>query len=319
MNPKICVTSISFSANKHLTDELRKLFPDVTLNVHGEKLEGKSLVNFLENADGAIVGLEKIDPSVMDALPKLKIISKYGVGLDNIDVPYAKSKGVRIGWEGGVNRRSVSELALAFMLGLARNVFFSGIPLKQGKWQKHGGFQLSDAVVGIIGCGFIGEDLLRLLQPFHCKILINDILDKSVEAKCYGASQVSRETLLAESDIVSIHVPLTDETRRFFGRDTLALMKPSAFLINTSRGGVVDQSALKEALQAGAGLASSTSLPGIAGAAIDVFEEEPPSDLEFLSLPNLMVTPHIGGNAKEAIQAMGMAAIKHLKNHYSSG
>jgi D-3-phosphoglycerate dehydrogenase len=253
-----------------------------------------------------ILGLEKMDKSVLQQLNNLQIVAKFGVGLDNLDVEAAEELEIAVGWTGGVNKRSASEQALGFMLGLCRNLFFSAFSLKQGNWEKEGGRFLSGCCVGIIGCGHIGTDVVHLLRPFNCRVLICDLLDKSGVIDAYGVTQVSLEKLLAEADVVSLHVPLTELTHFMVNDEFLQQMKPSAHLINNSRGPVVNQQALKNALQ----------LKTIAGAALDVYESEPPDDLEFLSLPNLMVTPHIGGNADEAVLAMGRSAIRHLKEFF---
>ena len=305
-NFQIAVTSVSFSRSPTLKEELLKVFPNSTFNNHGQRLYGKNLVEFIKNADAAIVGVEIVDESILRHATKLKIISKYGVGLDNIDQEELKRRDIRLSWVDGVNCRSVSELTLCFMLGLSRNVFSSGFKLKQTNWDKDGGNQLSEKTVGIIGCGHIGSDIIKLLSPFKCKILVKDILDKSNFCREQGAIEASLEEIIKQSDVISLHVPLTDETRKICDERFLKKMKPSAFLINTSRGEVIDQKALKSILKQKL----------IAGAAIDVFTEEPPSDAEFLSLPNLMVTPHIGGNAKEAIEAMGLSAINNLVSFF---
>jgi D-3-phosphoglycerate dehydrogenase len=305
---RIKVTSRSFSRHPVLKQELLELFPNSVFNTDGPPTGIPNIAEFLKDADGVILGLEEIDRHVLQQLENLKIIAKYGVGLDNLDVSSAEELGITIGWTGGVNKRSASEQALGFMLGLSRNLFFSSFPLKNGKWEKEGGTFLTGKTVGIIGCGHIGTDLIYLLQPFYCQILICDILDKSGVVDTYGAKQVLQDELLAEADIISLHVPLTELTQCMVNEEFLQKMKPTAHLINNSRGPVVEQQALKNALQQNI----------IAGAALDVFESEPPDDLEFLDLPNLMVTPHIGGSANEAILAMGRSAISHLKRHFQN-
>ncbi len=302
----IKVTSRAFSKNPVLRKELLELFPNTVFNDGESSFNTEDLLNYLRDADGVVLGLEEVDEEVINALPNLKIIAKFGVGLDNVNVDYAKSQGKSIGWTGGTNKRSVAEQTLGFMLGLCRNLFVTGYQLKQGNWVKDGGFQLSEKIVGVIGCGNIGTELLRLLQPFGCELLICDILNKSAQAKKYQARQVEFSEILTKSDVISLHVPLTELTCHMIDAASLQQMKSTAYLINTSRGSVVDQIALKQALLE----------KKIRGAALDVFEEEPPADLEFLSLPNLMVTPHIGGNAKEAVEAMGRAAIEHLESYF---
>lgn len=298
----VAVPSVSFSRSEQLVARLRHLFPQARINYQGHKLGNRQLIKFLENVRGAIIGNEILDEPVLSQLPELKVVAKYGVGLDNIDFELLKRFNIRFYSKGGVNRRAVSELTLGGMIGLSRNIFFSGMKLKSGEWLKDGGCELTGRTVGIIGCGYIGEDILRLLQPFQCNLLINDIVDKSNEARIYGARQVDLTELLGRSDFVSLHVPLTELTHHLIGPGQLQIMKSNAVLINTSRGAVVNQNALKEALTTGQ----------IRGAFLDVFEQEPPDDLEFLSLPNLMVCPHIGGNSIEAVDSMGTAALEGL-------
>jgi len=305
---RIKVTSRSFSRHPILKQELLALFPNSLFNTDGPPTGLPNIVGFLKDADGVILGLEEMDRHVLQQLENVKMIAKYGVGLDNLDVSSARELGITIGWTGGVNKRSASEQALGFMLGLSRNLFFSSFPLKNGKWEKEGGSFLTGKTIGIIGCGHIGADLIYLLQPFNCQILICDILDKSGVVDTYGATQVLQDELLAEADIISLHVPLTELTQGMVNDEFLQKMKPTAYLINNSRGPVVNQKALKNALQEKI----------IAGAALDVFDSEPPDDIEFLDLPNLMVTPHIGGSANEAILAMGRSAISHLKKHFQN-
>ena len=301
-SPKVGVTSRSFAKSAVLREELLRVFPNSFFTDHRQKLLGEKMTGFIGDADAAIVGVETIDDSVLKDTTKLKIISKYGVGLDNIDQESLKNRDIFLGWTGGTNKRSVSELTLCFMLGLCRNVFGSSFKLKKLEWEKDGGHQLSGKTVGIIGCGHTGSDILRLLTPFGCNLLVHDIVDKSNFCREQGASQVSLEAVLEQSNIISLHVPLTKQTHQMVNASFLQKMKSTGFLINTSRGQVVDQEALKKGLIQG----------DIGGAALDVFVEEPPDDKDFLSLPNLMVTPHIGGNAVEGVEAMGRAAIQHL-------
>jgi phosphoglycerate dehydrogenase-like enzyme len=306
--PRIAVTSSSFGKSKVLREELKKSFQSCFFNELGRPLTELEMIEFIKDADAAIVGLEIMTENVLSHAPRLKIISKYGVGLDNIDKNLLEKHGISLGWTGGVNRRSVAELTLCFMLGLCRNIFAAGFKLKQSAWEKNGGFQLTGKTIGIIGCGYTGSEIIRLLRPFQCNLLICDIIDKSKFCKGENATELPLEDVAARSDIISIHVPLTSLTKGMVNANFLAQMKSSAFLINTSRGGVVEQQALKESLKANR----------IAGAALDVFSEEPPNDHELLSLSNLMVTPHIAGNAQESVEAMGRSAIGHLISYFKN-
>lgn len=286
--------------------ELAELPFRTVLNSLGERFEGAALVNYLADADAAIVGLEKITGELLDSCPKLQLVAKYGVGLDNVDLQACEERGVTVGWTPGVNRYAVAEQTIGCLIGLSRNLFFGSRKLRDGMWDKVGGRQISELTVGIVGLGQVGRELARLLKPFGCRILANDIADISDFCASAGIVEVSLDELLQRSDAVTLHVPLTGDTRHLIGAHALSRMRKSAFLINTSRGDVVDQAALKQALRVGT----------IAGAAIDVYAVEPPNDLDFLRLPNLVCTPHIAGNSAEAVVAMGRSAIRHVKDFY---
>ena len=299
---RVAVCSRSFSANPILREELLSRYPDTTFNDTGESLSGDSLVAFLQGHQKAITALEVIDDSVLSRLPMLEVISKYGVGLDMINQAAMRRRGVRLGWTGGVNRRSVSELVIAFAITMLRQVPAAHRAVLDGVWKQRLGGCLTGRTVGIIGCGHIGKDLAPLLRAFGCRVLVNDILEFPDFYGAYDLEPVDLETLLTASDVVTLHVPLDDSTRNMVSRQRLSFMKPSAVLINVARGEIVDEVALKEALKEGR----------LAAAAFDVFAVEPPQDRELLALPNFLATPHIGGSAYEAVLAMGRAAIDGL-------
>lgn len=302
---KVKVSNIAFSKNEYLVGKLKETFPGAVVNTEGRRYLFEELVAYFSDADAVIVGLEQITPQLLDELPKLQIIAKYGVGLDNIDISACNKRNVKIGWTGGVNKNSVAEMVIGFMLSLSRNLYKTSNQLKCGVWNKNGGFQLTGGTIGVIGLGNIGRELIRLLKPFNCKILVNDIVDVSEYAELNGLHVVEKEVLYRESDIISLHLPLTQETHNLINVDVLNQMKPTSFLINTARGGIINENDLKRSLING----------DIAGAALDVFETEPPIDIEFLKLENLICTPHIGGNSYEAVVAMGESAIEHLLNY----
>ena len=302
---KVAVTSKAFSKNETLINYLAQFFPEYKLNLTGKKLNDDELVDFLSDVDAVIVALESINDYVVSKLPNLKYVSKFGVGLNNIDFDACKRHNVKVLHKAGVNKGSVAEMSLGFSLMLLRNLYTTSNLLSNGEWHKSGGVSLYGKTVGIIGAGHIGEEFIRLLQPFGCNILINDILDKSkLTAQYSNVKQVPLDALLNQSDVVSLHVPLTVETEHLVDTSFLAKMKPSSVLLNTARGELVDQLALKNSLLNAQ----------IAGAAIDVYDQEPPTDLELLAIPNLIPTPHIGGNSLEATLAMGKAAIHNLSD-----
>jgi len=304
---KVVVTPPAFYKSESLKSKLSSLFPNTVYNQNANYLSGEELIGFLKDADAAIIGRDLVTQDTLNALPQLKMISKYGVGFDNLDLNSIKQRGIELAFTTGINKRSVAELTLSFMVGLCHNIFISAERMKRGEWIREGGQNLSGKTIGIIGCGNVGKEVTKLLKPFGCKILINDIEDRSEFCREQSAMESSFELLIKESDIVSLHVPLTNLTRDMINKNILKDMKANAFLVNTSRGPVVNSSHLHRALVS----------KQILGAALDVFCSEPPDDIEFLQLPQLMVTPHIGGNTVEAVEAMGQAAIDNLLKYFN--
>ena len=263
---KIKAASRSFSKNPVLRQELITAFPNAEFNDEGLTFDESTLPAFVGDANGVVVGLEPINESTLSKMSNVEIVAKYGVGLDGIDQDACKRHKVNVGWTGGVNRRGVAEMTLGFMLGLNRNLFWSERNLRnQGDWEKIGGRQLTEKTVGIIGVGFIGKDLVDLLKPFDCEILVNDIIDQTAYYQENGLIESTKGEIFEKADIVTLHTPLDDSTKGMIDGEALAKMKETAFLINAARGGLVIQEDLKHAL------ASNR----IAGAALDVFEEEP--------------------------------------------
>ena len=305
---KIKVASKSFSKHPVLRKELISFFPNAEFNDEFLDLNEISFAEFLGEAQGVVVGLEPVVDTVLSKCPDLKFVSKYGVGLDNVDRAATEKYNINIGWTGGVNRRCVAEMTLCYMIGLSRHILFSAKNLLlDNEWVKRGGHDLTNQVVGIIGVGFIGKDLVKLLNPFGCKILVNDVIDQIEYYQSNGLIACSKEEIYRQADIVTVHTPLDETTRGAFNADVFLQMKNTAYFINCARGGIVVQSDLKYALTNGV----------IAGAAIDVFESEPCEDLEFVNLKNLICTPHTGGSSDEAILAMGRSAISHLTKFFS--
>jgi len=299
---KIAVTSPSFSKNKVLQDEIFKYYPSAKLNLEGKRFNQEELLGYIKDADAIIVGLETIDKELIECCPKLKIISKYGVGLNNIDLDECRKNNIAIGWTGGINKLSVAEMTLGYMLMLCRNLFVTSNELKNGIWNKSGGFQLSNKTIGIIGVGYIGKEVIRLLKPFKCKILVNDIINQDDYYLENDLENVSKQELYKRCDVISIHTPYNADTHNMINKTIFSMMKENTFIINSARGGIINEDDLKYALQN----------KMIAGAAVDAYVVEPPKDEDLLSLENLICTPHIGGNSQEAIESMGLSAINHI-------
>jgi phosphoglycerate dehydrogenase-like enzyme len=298
----VAVASRSFSRHPVLRAELLERYCNVRFNDLGVVLNGERLIEFARGCRKVIVGLERIDDSILSALPELEVIGKYGVGTDMLDKNALIRHGVRLGWTGGVNKRSVAELVVAFAIALLRHIPLCHRETSEGAWTNRQGRQLSGRTVGIIGCGHVGKDLATLLRAFDCRVLAHDVLDFPAFYAAHDVEPTGLEDLLRRAEIVTLHVPLDENTRNILSAERLELMKPEAVLINAARGGLVDEAALKRMLIRGR----------LAGAAFDVFAVEPPGDSELLRLPNFLCTPHIGGSSEEAVLAMGRAAIRGL-------
>jgi D-3-phosphoglycerate dehydrogenase len=299
---RVAVCSRSFSRNSTLRSELLEKYSQVTFNDAGLQLAGEDLVGFLKGHGKAIIGLEKITEDLLQQLPELKVIGKFGVGLDTIDLSAMAKYERRLGWTPGTNKRSVSELVVASAISMLRHVPSAHQEVLAGRWRQQMGGLLSGRTIGVIGCNNIGKDVIALLQPWGCKFLSYDLVNSPDFNSAHGVLAVGLEELLMNSDVVTLHLPLNESTRNILSKSRIDLMKQSAILINTARGGLVDEAAVKEALKS----------HRLAGAAFDVFSSEPPQDKELLALPSFLVTPHIGGSTEEATIEMGRAAIRGL-------
>ena len=238
----------------------------------------------------------KVRREIIERGEKLKVIGRAGVGLDNIDLEAAEEKGVKVLNTPEAPAYAVAELTLGLLLCLARQIPRADQSMKEGKWAKKlfRGWQLRGKTLGVIGLGHIGEKVARLAKAFGMKILITKRTPPPPEVlEELEAEFIPLEQLLQRSDVVSIHVPLTPQTRHMIGEKEIALMKNGAFIINTSRGQIVDEKALYKALESGK----------LGGAALDVFETEPPTDYALMRLPNVVCTPHIGAQTVEAQKA----------------
>lgn len=258
-----------------------------------------------EQPDGIIVRQGKIDDQVIGASAKLKAIAKHGVGYDNIDVAAADRRGIPVFVARGANSQSVGELAFALMFAVAREIPHLDARIRTGHWDKATtkGAQLFGRSLGVVGFGEIGRILVGLVQPLRMQVRIFDPY-MAADAEISGATRIAAlDDLLETSDVISLHCPLTAQTRNMIGRDQIARMRRNAILINTARGGLIDETALFEALRDGV----------IAGAGLDSFAEEPARpDLPLLTLPNVVVTPHAGASTQEAREAMGVIAVNHI-------
>lgn len=263
------------------------------------------LLSNLATANAVLIrSATKMDAEAVAAAPNLKIIARAGVGLDNVDVPAATAAGVLVVNAPTSNIVSAAELAVSLLLAVARNVVPANLALKNGQWKRSqfGGVELQGKTVGIIGMGKIGMLVAQRLSGFDMKFVAYDPYVKAAPGGGPEIRMVSLDELLAESDFVTIHIPKTSETAGLIDSAALAKMKPSAFVINAARGGVLDESALFDALKAGT----------IAGAGLDVYATEPCTDSPLFALDNVVATPHLGASTEEAQEKAGVAVAESV-------
>jgi len=258
------------------------------------EIKADELIKSVKDYDILVVrSRTKVTKEVIDTNTKMKIIARVGVGLDNIDVKYAESKGIQVINAEIAAMTAVAELVIGLMLSLARGIPRADAAIKNGRWLKKElvGIELKGRYLGIVGVGKIGRRIGRIARGLGMNIISYDIVPIDQQfAREVGLIVTDLNTLLSSSDFVTLHVPLTDDTKHMINEQRLSLMKKSAYLINTSRGAVIDERALYNALKGGR----------IAGAALDVFEVEPPINNALVQLPNVVCTPHIGAQTYEA-------------------
>ena len=300
---KVFVSSRSFSKNEFLRKKLLSTYPLATFNNTGKKLTNENFIKLAFDAEKIIVALDKIDKSVLKKLPNLKVISKYGVGLDNLNLKDIENYKIKLGWSQGQNSRAVAELVIGYIFSITRDIFNYQTKMKHNlQFDQNITGQVSNKSIGIIGFGSIGSELARLLSPFNCKIFYNDI--RKINTKNPLHTQKSFNFVMKNCDIISIHVPLTSLTKDLINKNNINLLKKNLLLINCSRGGIINEVSLYNFLNKNK----------TATAAFDVFQNEPPIRNKLLKLKNFYCTPHIGGSTKESILNMGLSAINGLDN-----
>ena len=301
-NMKILISSASFGKiNMEPIKTLEDSGLKPLLNPYGRKLEFSEFVELIRDAVGLIAGTEKITAELLENAPMLKVISRYGVGLDNIDLEAAKKMGIIVRSTPEAPSQAVAELALALILDISRRISEADRNLRNNNWTQLMGKLISGKTLGIIGLGRIGKKLVKLVQPFEMKIYAFEPYPDKDFVLSNNITVVPLDEVLKVSDIISLHLPLSDKTFHMISKKKLSLMKKDAIIINTSRGGLVDESALVEALK--------NSMIG--GAAIDTFEKEPYRGA-LTGLDNVILTCHMGSAAQETRKEMEIETVNNL-------
>jgi len=273
-------------------------FESVQVDANSEE-QGIAVV---KDADVLVVGLQRITERVLDAAARLKVIGRCGVGLDNVDLRAAGARGIPVVYTPGANAQTVADLTLGLMLALARKITQADRMTRDHQWKRIMGNDVWGKTLGIFGLGQIGANVARRAKGFDMHVVAYDVVQNPPLAKELGVEYRSKADIIAQADFITLHLPLNQETQGFIGEQELKAMKKTAVLVNTSRGGVVDEQALYRGLKAGE----------IAGAALDVFAQEPPGKTPLVELDNFIGSPHIGGITVEAIERIGMTVARDI-------
>jgi D-3-phosphoglycerate dehydrogenase len=299
---KVVATAVTFGkVSSEATGRLVAAGCEVVPNTLGRPLSQAELMAALWDADAVILGNDKVPAAVIRACPKLKIIAKHGVGIDSIDRAAAAACGVIVTNAPGANSHEVADLAFGLLHMLARSLVIANEATKQGSWVKPMGVGLWEKTIGIVGVGKIGLAVAQRATGYKMKILGYDRIVRR-EAQMLGVQYAGLSELLAQSDFVSLHLPLTTATHTILNAAMLARLKPGALLINTARSQLIDYAALYDILKEGQ----------ISGYGVDVYDAEPPQLLPLFSLPNVVLTPHLGGTCKESNVRMGNIAVDNV-------
>ncbi len=298
---KILVTPRSLSRDMHpALQPLCDAGYELLMPWPGVQPDEQQLMEMLPQCVGYLAGVEKVSRSVLEASPNLKVISRNGVGMDAVDLDSAERLGIKVLGTPGANAQGVAELTIALMLSSIRSLAWSCSRMKQGAWERRLGRELGGSVIGVVGCGQIGQRTSRLALGLGMTVLAYDVCRDPSAASLEGFSFTDMDTLLKEADAVALHCPPSSSP--VIDRDALRKMKQGACLINTARAELVDHQALLEALESGK----------ISHYAADVFEQEPPELTELLLHDRVTITPHIGGYTTQSVERAAAAAVENM-------
>lgn len=301
---KILVTATSFKPDKPTPalEQLQQFAGEVVYNPLGRPLTEDELIPLLRDCDGYIAGLDWVTERVMDSCQRLKVISRYGAGVDRVDLKAAARRGIAVCNTPGANAQAVADLALGLMLAAARRIPMLDEKTREGKWVRSTGTELYGKTLGILGLGAIGKSVARRGQGFDMKVLAYDPYLNQEYAAQHNIQPASFDEVICGSDVISLHLPLNEKTRHIINRGAMERMKPGAILINSARGGLIDEAAAYDLLKSG----------HLGGLGLDAYETEPPAASPLFELDNVVCTPHTGSHTQEATAAMASMSVQNL-------
>jgi phosphoglycerate dehydrogenase-like enzyme len=302
---KILVTPTSFNVDTRNSarDKLDRFADEVIFNPFGRPLEAAEIIPLLDHVDGYIAGLDHINRQVIENAPAcLKVVSRYGAGYDRVDIEAATRRGIAVATTPGSNAEAVADLTMGLMLAVARQIPLLDREVKCGGWPRRTGFEIFQKNLGIVGLGEIGKKVAARAKGFSMRIRVYDPLADRPFIEHNGLIEASLDEIWRESDVITLHVPLVEDTREIINAATIQQMKPGVILINTARYELFNEAALLKGLADGS----------IGGLGLDVYAEEPPTDHPLLASPNVVLTPHAGSHTMEARNRMADMAVNNL-------
>jgi D-3-phosphoglycerate dehydrogenase len=303
MRKRVLVTALSFRRSTEALALLKSNGCEVVLSPFNRALQETELLSMVSGVSAIVAGNDALTESVIAAgVPTLEIIARSGAGYNTVDIEAARRYGIPVTNTPGANNKSVADLTLGLILALARNIPRLNCSLHAGKWEKSVGGELGGKMLGLVGTGNIGGEVIKRAIAFDMKIAAYDIYPRRDLIEKYGVVYLPLDEVIAQADFLSLHVPVIPQTVNMINKKALQLMKPTAYLINTARGELVVEEDLADALKQGV----------IAGAALDTFTEEPLQDSSLYHLPNAILTPHIGASTKEASDRVGILAAEEV-------
>lgn len=306
MQKKVLITSRTFG---QISEEPIKILKksNIIIDFQNLKYDPVKFMETISEYDAIIIGSHNFTREAMKKASKLKIICKHGVGVDNIDLATARELGICVTNVPGVNANAVADLTFGLILDVARKISYSASEVKKGNWNRIIGTDVCFKTLGIIGLGAIGKNVARRAQSFNMDILAYDPFITEISEELPQVKMMGLDEVIRQSDFLTIHTPLNDNTKHLIGKEQIASMKKGSFLFNTSRGGIVDESALYDSIKNG----------NLAGAGLDVTEKEPPIGSPLLKLDNVTIVPHIGMYSKEAINKVSVVCANNIVKIFS--
>lgn len=301
---KVLITPRSYG--KFNRNELLKMFQkhdiEPTFNPFGRVMKAQEMMTLIKDMDGLILGVDPLTREILEAAPKLKTIAKYGVGIDNIDCDYAKEKGISITRTVHANSEAVADFTMALLMAVARRVVEIDQGCRKEDWSKKEALDIYNKKIGILGLGAIGRAVVKRAKGFDMEIYAYDVIRDISYIQSQNIKFTDIGTIIRECDFITLHMPLTKETKHILHKQNLKYAKKNLIIINTARGGLINEEDVYELLKA----------KEIYGLGIDAFEHEPPQNSKLLELANVVAGSHTAASSQDAINKMSMMATEHI-------